>query len=153
MDAQSSPTFDVPTQGLILAVADLQVLVGHVAVLLNDEYLKGSGIIDWLSNLDDVLRTLESSILHGRLTCREELTIDDEGPADLAEILAQRCFSENEAWPETGQSTLLAKLIDYWLDQVTARGHSLLHLLLGAEDVVGAAESLTKLNDIRYPLN
>ena len=48
------------------------------------------------------------------------MTIDAGGLSELAEMLAQRCFSEDEDKPETGQSKLLAKLIDYWLDQVTA---------------------------------
>lgn len=142
---------DAPTFGLMLALEDLQVLAGHVSALLDDAALNDIGIGSWLGELDNVLGAIRSAIGKGWIISREDLSIEDEGAADLHEVLARRPSAEDVDWPETGQSRLLVRLVDYWLDQIGERGHSLLHLLIGADDVLEAARSLTALGGIRYP--
>jgi hypothetical protein len=142
---------DRPTLGFVLAVGDVQALAGHVSALLDDAAVKETGITGWLDSLDGVLDMIRSAIAEGKMVSREDLTIDDEGPADLHEVLARCPSAEDAGWPETRQSRLLVRLIDYWLEQICERGKALLHLLIGADDVIEAARSLTTINAIRYP--
>jgi hypothetical protein len=148
---EADAPFARPTLGLLLAVSDLQVLAGHVSVLLDDPALKDSGISSWLDDLDSVLDRIRREITAGRIVSREDITIDDDGPSDLHEILARCPSAEDADWPETGESRLLVRLTDWWLEQIGERGNALLHLLIGADDAVEAARSLAALDSIRYP--
>lgn len=150
-NAEPDAPFAQPTLGLLLAVSDLQVLADHVSVLLDDPALKDSGISRWLDDLNSVLDIIRRQVTEGRIVFLEDITIDDDGPSDLHEILARCPSAENADWPETGESRLLVRLVDWWLEQIGERGNALLHLLIGADDALEAARSLAALNSIRYP--
>lgn len=150
-NAEPDVPFAEPTLGLLRAVSDLQLLAGHVSVLLDDPALNDSGISGWLDDLDSVLDMIRREITAGRMVSREDITIDDEGPSDLHEILARCPSAEDADWPETGESRLLVRLTDWWLEQIGERGNALLHLLIGADDAVEAARSFAALDTIRYP--
>lgn len=149
-NAEPDVPFAQPTLGLLRAVSDLQVLAGHVSVLLDAPALNDSGISGWLDDLDSVLDMIRREITAGRMVSREDI-IDDEGPSDLHEILAQCPSAEDVDWPDTGESRLLIRLTDWWLEQIGERGQTLLHLLIGADDAVEAAKSFAALDTIRYP--
>lgn len=149
--AEPNAAFDQPTLGLLLAVSDVQVLAGHVSALLDHPALKNSGISRWLDDLDTVLDMIRRGITEGGIGFREGITIDDEGPADLHEVLAQCPSAEEVDWPDTAENRLLVRLTDWWLEQIGERGQALLHLLIGADDALEAARSLAALDIIRYP--
>lgn len=122
-----------------------------MSALLDDPALKESGISRWLDDLDSVLDMIRRRITEGRIASREDITIDDDGPADLHELLARCPSAEDAGWPDTAESRLLLRLTDWWLEQIGERGQALLHLLIGADDAIEAAKSLTVLDTIRYP--
>lgn len=144
---------DSPMQALLLAVEDMRLLVGHVANLLSNECMAEVGITRWLNRLDEVVTAIVSSVRSGKISSVHKFTIDDEVPESLENALHSRFYAEELNWPATAHYSLLARLVDYWLDQICARGLSLLHLIIDADDVISAGKSLAKLNEIRYPLD
>lgn len=146
-------SYDVFVRGMLYAIQDMRSLVGHVRALLDGPFADRTGIKDWLVHLDDVLQRLDQSFIVGRISGEDHLTIDDEGPADLDNALQLPWESGDQEWPEEAEFQLLSRLIEYWIDETQKRGYMLFHLLIGADDIVGAGKSLAKINEIGYPVS
>jgi len=136
---------DPLTRALLPAIKDMQILVGHVYALLNGPVAEEAGIIEWLKRLQAELDLSHEAVITGRLSAREIITMEDEEPATLDDALSQAWESDNSDWPDQPEFDLLARLTEYWIQQVRDRGYALVHL-------IEAAHSLRKLGEIRYPL-
>ncbi|RLM50361.1 hypothetical protein DVK02_17410, partial [Halobellus sp. Atlit-31R] len=88
----------------------------------------------------------------GRMSSRLQITMEDEEASGLEQALSHAWESEDNDWPDQPEFQLLPKLMGYWIKQIRDRGYSLLHLIIGADDMIEAARSLTKLNAVTYPL-
>ena len=151
-DEESDTPDDPLTRAILPAVQDMQTLVGHVFALLDGPVAKEAGITQWLQRLQAELDLIRESAATGRMSSRLQITMEDEEASGLEEALSHGWDSEDNDWPDQPEFHLLAKLMGYWLKQVQDRGRSLLHLIIGADDMIGAAKSLTKLNEVSYPL-
>ena len=151
-NAESVGPDDPLTRALLPAIHDMQTLVGHVFALLDGPIAKEAGITEWLQRLQAELELVQESVATGRLSSRPQITMEDEEASGLEQALSHAWESEDNDWPDQPEFQLLAKLMGYWLKQIQDRGYSLLHLIIGADDMIEAAESLAKLNAVRYPL-
>lgn len=78
--------------------------------------------------------------------------MEDEEPAGLEEALSLAWDSEDNDWPDQPESHHFAKLTGYWISQVPDRGYALVHTLIGADDLIRAAHTPQKLDEVRYLL-
>jgi hypothetical protein len=149
---QAEPPRDLLARALLPATKDMQILVGHVYALLDGPVADEAGIINWLKRLQAELDISHKAVITGRMSSRELIAMEDEEPAGLEDALSGAWDSENNDWPDQPEFHLLAKLAGYWIQQVQDRGQALVYLMIGADDLMGAAHSLEKLGEIRYPL-
>ena len=151
-NAESTAPDDLLTRALLPALQDMQTLVSHVFALLDGLVAEEAGITEWLQRMQAELELVRESVDTGRLSSRSQITMDDEEASGLEQALSHVWKNEDNDWPDQPEFQLLAKLMGYWLKQIQDRGHALLHLILRADDLIEAAESLEKLNAVRYPL-
>jgi len=149
---QAEISQDPLTRALLPAINDMQILVGHVYALLNGPVAEEAGIIEWLKRLQAELGISREAVISGSLSAREVITMEDEEPAGLDDALSQAWESGDSDWPDQTEFDLLARLMEYWIQQVRDRGYALVHLMIGADDLLEAADSFKKLGEIRYPL-
>lgn len=149
---QSEIPQDPLTRALLPAIRDMQIIVGHVYALLDGPVAQEAGIIEWLKHLQAELDISHEAVISGRMAAREVVTMDDEEPAGLDDALSRAWDSEANDWPDQAEFHLLARLTGYWIQQVRDRGYALVHLMIGADDLIEAADSLQKLGEVRYPL-
>jgi hypothetical protein len=143
---------DPLSRGLAPAIADMKTLVDHVAALLDGPLLENVGISGWLVELHQALDHVRASLLSGELAKLDTITIDDDAPSSLESALSRAPTVEDAGWPDLPEFLLLRTLVDYWVQQLKARGYSLLHLLIGADDLIEAAASFAHLEKVTYPL-
>ena len=143
---------DPLAKALLPAIKDMQILVGHVHALLNGPVAEEAGVSEWLKRLQAELDLAYDAVMSGRMSSRGVITMEDEEPAGLDDALSQAWDSEDNDWPDQPEFHLLAKLTGYWIRQVRDRGYALVHLMIGADDLIEAAQSLQKLGDVSYPL-
>lgn len=148
----SEPPRDLFARALLPAIEDMQILVGHAYALLDGPVADEAGIIEWLKRLQAELELSHDSVTTGRLSSRDQITMEDEEPAGLDDALSHAWDSGDTEWPDQPEFHLLARLAGYWVLQVQHRGRELVHLMIGAHILTEAADSLKKLNEIRYPL-
>lgn len=151
-NVESDGPNDPLTRALLPAIQDMQTLVGHVFTLLDGPVATEAGITEWLQRLHAELELIRESVVTGRMSSRLQITMADEDASGLEQALSHAWESEDNDWPDQPEFHLLAKLMGYWLKQIQDRGYSLLHLIIGADDMIEAAKSLTKLNAVSYPL-
>ena len=151
-NAESDSADDPLTRALLPAVQDMQILAGHVFALLDGPVAQEAGITEWLQRLQAELELIRESVISGKMSSRLLITMEDEEASGLEQALSHAWQSEDNDWPDHPEFQLLAKLMGYWIKQIQDRGYSLLHLIIGADDMIEAAKSLTKLNAVSYPL-
>lgn len=146
------PPQDPLARALLPAIEDMQILVGHAYALLDGPVAQEAGIVEWLKRLQAELELSHNSVITGRMSSRGQITMEDEEPAGLEDAISGAWDSDDNDWPDQPEFHLLARLMGYWVRQVEVRGLALVHLMIGADDLIEAADSLQKLDEIRYPL-
>lgn len=131
------------------AVQDLLTVIAHVRSLFAGDFAEKEGLIAWINELESAAHEVELGIYkHGFPSDRHYEEYEEL--CSLESVLDNNY--ELNIWSDNSESDkLLSSLVDYWLDEIKARGYDLLALLQGSllhEEVIASFSALEK---IRYP--